>query len=105
VADIGASDTEITVVTHAGLSSVVGRSVMIELADNTRFYRRVSSVSQGSTTSALTINASLGQAVSETEVRVLCYLNRVVAATDTVEIQHTGNHHSAFTLPVSGVPE
>lgn len=94
---IGSGDTTISVA--YATSQVDDLHVMLELTDGTRFYRQITA----STANSITIDSSLGQAVTTAEIKVLCLLNKVRSETDRIQINHDGSSYSEIRLPVVGV--
>lgn len=98
--DIGSSDTAISVVNVAGLSSADDRHIMIQKTDGTRYYRQITAAGSGT----ITINSALGAAVAAADIEVCCYLNLSRLDTDTIQFDHRGTNFTRVSLPTVEVP-
>ena len=101
-ADIGASDTTITVewagYTLFGRMQPNWRDIRIELLSGTIYYRRVTAASESGTNEVLTLDAALGAAVPLAQVRVISFMVLSEQASDVVEIQHDTDAEGVSTI-------
>ncbi|MGX1259793.1 hypothetical protein [Sinorhizobium fredii] len=105
-AGIGPADTLLLVQSIAPAGFYVGRQVMIELRNGTRFFREITNAAAaGGGTDQLTISAALGQAVAPADIAWLCFLSRVRLNSDTVTISYRFRGLYSVSAPVIEVPE
>ncbi|TIV38218.1 MAG: hypothetical protein E5V96_25210, partial [Mesorhizobium sp.] len=77
MATIGAADTVIAVRRAALPAGYLGRHIMIELKNGTRYFRQIVAAARVGDTDQLTLNTSLGAAVSAAQILWFCYLSKV----------------------------
>ena len=80
---------------------------MIELHDGTQFFRNIT-LSEHDTVlgvEKLTIDSSLGQIVTASDIRFFSYLYRVRFNVDEIEIEHTRLSEQTIRIPVAGVKQ
>lgn len=92
MADIGSSDTVITVewtgYTLYGRMQSNRRDIRIELLDGTIWYRRITDAAEAGDTEQLTLASALGEAVTRQQVRCISFMVLCDQAHDRVELQH-----------------
>ena len=102
-ADIGASDTDITIEDIGFSTYYITAEIMILLKDGTRYYRSVTgSVDNMDGTESLTI-AALGSAVAAADVDIISIMTLSRLNSDRIEIAHR-NNGSSIRIPVIEVP-
>ncbi|MEY9717852.1 hypothetical protein ABIA22_000342 [Sinorhizobium fredii] len=104
-AAIGAADAVLTVRSIAPTGAYLGRHVMIELKNGTRFFREIiNAFAVGGGNDQLTISTALGQAVAPADIAWLCFLSRVRLNSDSVTISYRFRGVFSVSAPVIEVP-
>lgn len=104
VGSIGSSSTALTVeycgYALFGLGKDGRRDIRIELRDGTVYYRRVTAAVGAGANEQLTLNASLGAAVTAQQVRRISFLMLMQQTTDSTTLTHLTDADGVATLPV-----
>ncbi|RWE48538.1 MAG: hypothetical protein EOS79_08360 [Mesorhizobium sp.] len=109
MAPIGAADTVITVKRAALPAGYIGRHVMIELKNGTRYFRQIVAAARVGDTDQVTLNTSLGGAVSSSQILWFCYLSKVRLDADAVTFNFVASGRdkplvATVSVPVMEVP-
>lgn len=108
LAPIGAADTVITVKRAALPAGYLGRHVMIELKNGTRYFRQIVNAARVGDTDEVTLNTSLGAAVSASQILWFCYLSKVRLDADAVTFNFVASGRgpliATLSVPVMEVP-
>ncbi|WP_292330766.1 hypothetical protein [Mesorhizobium sp.] len=109
MAPIGAADTDITVKRAALPAGYLGRHVMIELKNGTRYFRQIVAAARVGDTDQVTLNTSLGAAVSAAQILWFCYLSKVRLDSDAVTFSFIASGKdkplvATVSVPVMEVP-
>ena len=102
---IGAADVVVTVERLGLPAGLVGRHIMIELLDGTRYFREITVAVEGGVDEAyITIDSSLGAIVTAAEIRRFSFISKVRLETDRVEIKYRASDIAEISIPVTEVP-
>ncbi|RWN30118.1 MAG: hypothetical protein EOR97_17245 [Mesorhizobium sp.] len=89
---IGAADTVVTITRAGLLAGYLGRHVMIELKDGTRYFRQIVDAARVGAIDEITLSSALGASVSLSQIQWFSYLSKVRLDADAV----------TFNFPASG---
>ncbi|RWG13741.1 MAG: hypothetical protein EOQ55_24905 [Mesorhizobium sp.] len=104
MAPIGAADTVITVKRAALPAGYLGRHVMIELKNGTRYFRQIVAAARVGDTDQVTLNTSLGAAVSSSQILWFCYLSKVRLDADAATFNFVASGKTAPLVATVSVP-
>ncbi|ESY42044.1 hypothetical protein X747_14800 [Mesorhizobium sp. LNJC384A00] len=108
MAPIGAADTVVTIKRAALPAGYLGRHVMIELKNGTRYFRQIVGAVRVGDTDEVTLNTSLGAAVSAVQILWFCYLSKVRLDADAVTFNFPASGRgplvATLSVPVMEVP-
>ncbi|RUW41529.1 hypothetical protein EOA37_09720 [Mesorhizobium sp. M2A.F.Ca.ET.015.02.1.1] len=108
MAPISAADTVVTVKRAGLLAGYVGRHVMIELKDGTRYFRQIVNAALSGSNDQLTLNASLGAGVAVSQILWFSYLSKVRFDSDAVTFNFVASGRgplvATLSVPVTEVP-
>ncbi|MER9912716.1 hypothetical protein NKJ71_19005 [Mesorhizobium sp. M0050] len=108
MAPIGAADTVVTIKRAALPAGYLGRHVMIELKNGTRYFRQIVDAARVGDTDQVTLNTSLGAAVSASQILWFSYLSKVRLDVDAVTFNFPASGRgplvATLSVPVMEVP-
>ncbi|RWB53627.1 hypothetical protein [Mesorhizobium sp.] len=108
LAPIGAADTVVTVKRSGLLAGYIGKHVMIELKDGTRYFRQITNAARVAGNDQLTLSAVLGSSVALSQIRWFSYLSRVRLDSDAVTFSFVASGKgplvATLSVPVMEVP-
>ncbi|MER9623226.1 hypothetical protein NKI98_17590 [Mesorhizobium sp. M0222] len=108
MAPIGAADTVVTIKRAALTTGYLGRHVMIELKNGTRYFRQIVDAARVGDTDQVTLNTSLGASVSASQILWFSYLSKVRLDVDAVTFNFPASGRgplvATLSVPVTEVP-
>ncbi|CAN7168864.1 hypothetical protein LJR234_000371 [Mesorhizobium amorphae] len=108
MAPIGAADTVITVKRAALPAGYLGRHVMIELKNGTRYFRQIVAAARVGDNDEVELSSSLGAAVSSAQILWFSYLSKVRLDADAVTFNFVASGKgpliATVSVPVMEVP-
>ncbi|MEI9410705.1 hypothetical protein [Mesorhizobium salmacidum] len=108
LAPIGAADTVVTVKRVGLLAGYLGRHVMIELKDGTRYFRQIIAAERDGADDEITLSSSLGEDVGSAQILWFSFLSKVRLDADAVTFNFPASGRgpllSTLSIPVTEVP-
>lgn len=108
MAPIGSADLVVTVKRAALLAGYVGRHVMIELKDGTRYFRQIVDAALSGANDQITLGSSLGAGVVAAQILWFSYLSKVRFDSDAVTFNFPASGRgpliATLSVPVTEVP-
>ncbi|TPI10279.1 hypothetical protein [Mesorhizobium sp. B4-1-1] len=107
-APIGAADTLVTVRRVGLIAGYLGRHVMIELKDGTRYFRQITAAARVGLNDQVTLDSALGSSVSAAQILWFCFLSNVRFDSDAVTFNFVASGKgplvATLSVPVTEVP-